>query len=579
MVRRLAVLGLVALGVNFAWIVGWVGFNLNPLPLAIYLIFDTAVWMLIAVFMLVIQRSNLLAVALAAIIPALFLSASWMKFLLLGTSAQFGDVILLPDLYRALPWERGLLLLGVLAVSVGAFLANLRPGIGVAAIIMIAAAAVVPSSRAAFSAVATRLAQSLPTRIGDFPNHGHFLHAVYATVAAMEWNNLSALSGPPLRQRQLPSADGLLAERRNVHILVLESFIDPRSLPGFAWSDEPLTTLLTRARDAATGHASTPVFGNRSSNTEFEVLCGLPATVGHSGMAFGLIPEGARLECLPRILGRAGYATASLVPNSPGFFWAARAFGAAGFDRSLFGPDLDMADMDGDWLSAEATLRQLRDLGEALGIDRPRLLYSFVNAGHYPYIRDRARRPDRLTVAPHLPVVHNWANSAHHTALAVENHVAGILRNDPDALIVVLGDHNPPLGSDFAGYRLGRRIPQDETASPLSRAYMYRTLLMVLDRGRLVETGGMPAWHVPHLVLDLLSDGATCAAHACPHREEPRLRPLPDYVLVLDRDGAERRRCSWTEDAEMSELACREPVADAKDLVRALNALLASRAP
>lgn len=570
----------VLLVVNVAWLFGLYG-PVGDLPdLLVFLLSDAAFGLLIAGVILAVQRRNGLALLLAGAVPAILLSASWTKLALLGTSALFADVVLLQDLYLAVPVAWRVAGLAVLCALALAFVANLRIraalALGLAASGLVLA---VGAQAGLAEAGAARLATLLPPRFADFPHRGHFLQAVSVGIEDLEWRAARVTDEAESLPRRLPPDPVLASPRRDLHILVLESFADPRSLPVFGWSAEPLTPLLVRWREETRGQAVTPVFANRSSNTEFEVLCGLPALAGRSGMVFGRIPDGARLDCLPRILARQGYRTASLVPSGPGIFWAGRAFAAMGFERALFEHDLDMSDLDGTWLSAEATLLQVLALREALGDGAPRLVYAFVNAGHYPYERDRAKRPDRVSATPRASLVEAWANAVHHTALAVEAHVAQVSRDDPDALIVILGDHNPPLGSNLGGYRTGGRIPPDEAESPLTRAYMYRTPLLVLDRGRLVPTGDLPTWHLPHLLLDLLSEGESCAEGTCPHRAAIRLRPLPGLVLALDEKGAEMARCPWGRDVAPAAAQCAEAIAESEDLHRALRRFLSGSAP
>jgi hypothetical protein len=87
-------------------------------------------------------------------------------------------------------------------------------------------------------------------------------------------------------------------------------------------------------------------------------------------------------------------------------------------------------------------------------------------------------------------------------------------------------------------------IPGSE---PLHHAPAYATPLLVLDRGTMRRTGWLPAWHIPHLILDILSDGATCATGPCPHRSPQRMRPIGDRTLVLGEAGEEVGNCEFSD--------------------------------
>ncbi len=505
--------------------------------------FDVPAAVLVALVLLRLQRPNLLGCMLAAIVPLAVIAASAVKMALLGQSALFGDITLLPDLRRTLTGqEKWLVDLALLGIAV-LFLGNMRLDRGTAiALAGLGAVVLVPSGLSRVPAAQAALIAMVPPRKVDFPVTGHVANAIQVAVQRLrvEAEVRGTAPAAPLVARAAATRPA-----RSVHMVVVESLIDPLWLPGFAWPAEPLAPLFGRWRAESGGTALVPIFGSRSSNTEFEVLCGLPIIGGSGTVLFAEIPEGAELPCLPRVLAGQGFATLSLVPNESVFFRAANAFSAMGFERQLFAPDLDVADRDGPWLSAEATLAQSRRAAAALRAEdpsRPVLSYAFVNAGHYPFHRDRAKRPDRLAPQPPDSMVHDWANAAHYNALAVEAHVEAILREEPDALIIVIGDHNPPLGPNYAGYRTGGRMPTDGTP-PMRSVILHETPLLVLDRGRLVGTGRLPVWQVPELVLDLLSDGAQCRDRGCGHAEAWRLRPLDEVLLLVEADGGAVRIC------------------------------------
>jgi hypothetical protein len=505
--------------------------------------FDVPAAVLVALLLLRMQRQNLLGCLLAAALPLAVIAASAVKMAVLGQSALFGDISLLPDLRRTLTakekWLVDLALLGVVVL----FLGNLRLDRGTTiALAGLGTAVLVPLGLSRVPAAQAVLIAAVPPRQVDFPVTGHVANAIQVAVQRLRIE--AEVRGTPPAAR-LAARAGAARPARSVHMVVVESLIDPLWLPGFAWPAEPLSPLFARWRAESGGTALVPIFGSRSSNTEFEVLCGLPIIGGSGTVLFAEIPEGAALPCLPRVLAGQGFATLSLVPNESVFFRAANAFSAMGFARRLFAPDLDVADRDGPWLSADATLAQSRRAAEALLAEdpsRPVLSYAFINAGHYPFHRDRTKRPDRLAPQPPDSIVHDWANAAHYNALAVEAHVEAIIRGEPDALIIIVGDHNPPLGLNYAGYRTGGRMPADGTP-PMRSALLHETPLLVIDRGRLVRTGRLPVWQVPELVLDLLSDGAQCRDRGCGHTEEWRLRPLDEVVLLVQADGNAVRIC------------------------------------
>lgn len=529
---------------------------------------DTALGYCIFVGLLALQRWNRLGIALAIALPSLLLAASWLKLSILQMPVSVGDILLLPDLART---QEGWVVVLAAFASIGlivAFLANarLRPN-RLLATAPIAGMLVLLVAAEASPSVARLAVEQLPHRLDTVPL-GHFARVGRAHLDdAHERHETRALVGmlenfapaeaplPPLRQR-------------NVHVVLLESFVDPQSFQGLSWTQEPLTPLFVRWRDTNGSTAVTPVFGNGSSNTEFEVLCGLPTDVGRTEIVFFRIRPESRLRCLPAMLATAGFRTLALVPNSPSFFAAGQAFAVIGFQDSAFAPDLDMSDLDGIWLSAAATLRQTRERAFAAmrqAPDRPLLSYTFVNAGHFPFVRNERLRPTLLGTTPADRLLRDWVNSLHHTALAIEDHVAAIRAADPSALIVIMGDHAPPFSAEMNARRRGGN-GQPVGMAFLERAETFETPLLILDGPTLVDVGRLPAWQLPSVLLDILSDGAHCA-QGCAHDRAWRLRPFRDLVLAIEAKGSGQRPCRRQRGAQIAQdSACSAYLAEAEHL-------------
>ena len=379
------------------------------LVVAVFFGLDIPVALLLASVILAIQRPNAAGAVFATIIPIALIAASSWKFQVLAAPAMFDDVWLLPDLRRTLPASQALMIDLCFTAACLIFAVNLRfdrrtivGGLLVTALAV--SAAVIPGSASLFPAIADRL----PARVVAFPLYGHFVNAALVSIEQTSLRRvaeqLAEHDDAPGRLVLPPSSD-----MRSVHVVIAESLVDPYWFSALSWSGEPLSDLFANWRQHSDGRALAPVFGNRSSNTEFEVLCGVPASVGAGSVVFLSIPSNASLPCLPRILAARGYSTVSLVPNAPAFFEAGRAFRAMGFAHRVFGPDIDLSDTDGAWLSAAATLRETSRLIKSTrsrAPDAPILSYTFINAGHFPYERNRDRRPDRVFETPAEPSLH-----------------------------------------------------------------------------------------------------------------------------------------------------------------------------
>jgi hypothetical protein len=377
-----------------------------------------------------------------------------------------------------------------------------------------------------------------------FPTFGHFYTAYGGFLRDADWAHqmraAATEQGVPAGQLPLGRAVIPALAPRNIHLVVVESLTDPAWYPGFDL-DVPLPPLFERWRGVDT-RALSPVFGNRSSNAEFELLCGVPSMVGPSEIVFWRLPA-RPLPCLTRRLTGLGYRSVSLVPSAAEIFNAGLAYDAIGFERSLFDRDLDMSDLDGQFLSAESTLAPHWQARAPLIGTGPLLSYVFVTASHYPYALDQRRRPAAVQ-AQHAPAIMvDYANVISYAARAIDRFVARLQAGDPNGLIVILGDHAPPLGSNFLGYRKGGRIAAGERA-PLRQAALYEVPLLVLDRGELLPVGRLPTYQIPYLLLDRLTEGAFCHRNGCAWDGQWGLRPFRDLILSFETHGAAARACA-----------------------------------
>jgi phosphoglycerol transferase MdoB-like AlkP superfamily enzyme len=534
----------------------------NP-QIAAYVAFDATIVLYLTVALTMLQRRRALGALLALVIANGALGASCAKTMILGEPGLFADLLLIPDLLRVsdplLAWAAV-----ALAAALGlAFEVNLAPPRSAREV-----AVLVPLLGAVLFMVGVSLAPGLahatvgatPVQGRAFPVFGHFYTAYTHLVRDADWAHTveelraDASLEPPIAT--LPEIDLRSIAPRNLHIVVLESFTDPAWYPRFGLEHVRLPPLFERWRKAPRSTALSPVFGNRSSNAEFEILCGVPAAAGPSDVIFWRLPV-RELPCLPNLLRERGYRATALHPSPPRTFNLSEAYPALGFDDSAFATDLDMSDRDGQFLSAEATFAQhWARVKPLIDGDRPVLSYAFVNASHFPYERNEERRPDRWHPARASQQVSDYLNAIHYLAVATDEFVNRLIEHDPQSLIVVVGDHAPALGANFEGQREGGLIPAEEP-DPFGRATLYEVPLILLDRGDLVPLGRLPTYLIPYAILDRILPDNVDDAWDGPWR----LRPFRDRAILVERDGPGERMC-----------AVQEPTADCRTPARQAQA-------
>ncbi|MBF0417820.1 MAG: hypothetical protein HQL86_06190, partial [Magnetococcales bacterium] len=122
---------------------------------------------------------------------------------------------------------------------------------------------------------------------------------------------------------------------RNVHMIVMEGFLDPTLLANLPKKIKPVHPDLTALLGNKQGLSISPVFGGYTSQAEFEVLCGVPAFQEFDEIEFNVF-SGEETYCLPRILNRLGLHTMASNGFKPDFFNTIPAYRGIGFNAVYF---------------------------------------------------------------------------------------------------------------------------------------------------------------------------------------------------------------------------------------------------
>jgi len=99
----------------------------------------------------------------------------------------------------------------------------------------------------------------------------------------------------------------------------MESFVDPTLFKGAIYTRDPVHPDFRRLFGDRMGFSVSPVFGGKTSQAEFEVLCGVPAFQELAGVEFNSF-TGVPAYCLPGTLQLAGYRTVATNSFKPDRF-------------------------------------------------------------------------------------------------------------------------------------------------------------------------------------------------------------------------------------------------------------------
>lgn len=381
---------------------------------------------------------------------------------------------------------------------------------------------------------------------GNYEMRGLPLHLVQESVrnfarrgaapAAGDVDDALALLGSGQPDPFLKAAAGAAPRGgRNVHMIVLESFWDPTALNAAGLSADPFDPAFRRLWKAA-GHARalSPVFGGYTANAEFEALCGFPVktdAVFFEGRLRRDVP------CLPRHLGEAGYRSVASHPNAAPFWNRINAYHRVGFEQYWSARDFVLDDMNGEFLGDASLYRQvLERIGPQFDGAQPVFNYVLTYFGHLDYPLNE-RRPERITTTDDNPLVRAYANTVYYKSRELMAFLGELRRRDPDAIVVLFGDHLPSLGWNHGGYVESGLLAPDraEFDDEMFRTLVATPLVVIDGRRGPLRTGDLPIYALPALILDLLGDGRdTMLRFTARSNDVVRVRPLPGMHFAVE---------------------------------------------
>ncbi len=508
---------------------------------------------------------------LQALYFAIFYIASALKVAMLGRPIMPADVQILSALVSILGWVGWVAVALPFVLLIGLFLFNLkfraRPA-------QASWALLIALPLGAFSD-ASPLSNSLDTFFGNTPwdQRENFIWRGGAVHLAQEsLRTLAQRHDPPsatevaaaIARRQAAAPEPVarpLGHRRNLHIILEESFWDPTVLSAAGYSEDPIDPRFRDLwRQSGFTYGLSPAFGGQTANAEFEVLCGFPVNKIAVKFEFGLDRDA---PCLPRLLREAGFRTVASHPNVPGFWNRYTAYERLGFETFWSAGDMDLSDSNGPFLADRSLHSQVAAKLAATADDRPIFDYIITIDGHWMYDPSDAR-PPVIESTSGIKEVGDYANMLHYKSRQMMDAVEAIRRDDPDSVIVVFGDHLPMLGRKFAGYVESGLLPDNFGAFTAAQYdFSAGTPLLVIDgRNGPLALGRFPMYRLPSLIMRLLGDDRATIFDLAAVPAVTLPRPLPDVTLAYD-SGAQAELCKMAEQSEF----CRAAAAWLEDVL------------
>lgn len=335
------------------------------------------------------------------------------------------------------------------------------------------------------------------------------------------------------------------ARDRNVHLIVLESFLDPKLFSGVKFSQPPAAPAFRKMVGKTDSYSISPVFGGGTAQAEFELLCGVPALRALSSVEFNVF-TGVKTYCLPSILDDAGYQTMASNGHKPKFFNAVAAYKGTGFQNIFFprenAPDMDTYLSTGDtkkeWYMFDGML-----LGQNLDYvstylrehpEQPLFNYVMTIYGHTPHNLDEAVRPRFIKILSDQrdAQLERAVNQHYYRTEAIAKYVQGLLKIDPHSMIILVSDHVPPLSFGPETYKKFQYMKNIDNS-------IYYNRIVIIENGKTRQYDTIHHYDVPKVIANYLTDGVYCRNNQCSFVKKtiadrpPASNGQEDYMTIM----------------------------------------------
>lgn len=249
----------------------------------------------------------------------------------------------------------------------------------------------------------------------------------------------------------------------DVIMLMSESLWDPKRLENVKLSDDPMPTI----RAKRSGNVFSPEFGGMTANVEFEALTGF----SNAFLPYGSIPYQQYIRrpvpSLASFFRGEGYSAIAMHPFQEWFWNRKQVYANFGFEEFHSEETLPAMEKRGNFASDDALMDEIMATAEKA--QNPLFLFAVTLQGHGPYEATRYAK-NTIGVEGDLSASASQALATYSQGVAeADEALLKLMRwakkRDRETIIVLFGDHLPPLGQTFveSGYMPGmvasRRAP------------------------------------------------------------------------------------------------------------------------
>lgn len=255
------------------------------------------------------------------------------------------------------------------------------------------------------------------------------------------------------------------SKQPNIIMIQLESFIDANHLINYSFSENPVPNFTRLKQEYSSGYLTVPVYGAGTINTEFEVLSGMSIDFfGTSEYPYRTILQSTTAESMCYNLSPLGYHSYVIHNNTGTFYNRNSIFPKLGFDHFVSLEYMNDVEYNPTGWAKDKVLTDqiLSSLNEDTNKD---FIYTITVQSHGKY-QELPTEENLIKVSSKLPdasegftnQVEYYVNQIHQTDAFVGDLLSRLSTFDEPTIVVMYGDHQPPLDFDEADLINGNKF-------------------------------------------------------------------------------------------------------------------------
>ena len=325
--------------------------------------------------------------------------------------------------------------------------------------------------------------------------NGRFASFIYYNkISQLSYEKVKKYIHTKLDVNKLIFGNDTIKKRRNVYMVVLESFIDPRLLTDINYNRPPISKdLAFYLQGKGFSKVISPIYGGGTAQAEFEVLTGIEALAKVDTVEFNTL-MGSKISGFVNLLLSKDYNAYATIATNSNYFNSKSAYKSIGFDNLTFLEETsDYHHRDGDYHIFDGDLYDY-NINKIKKIHKSKKQYIFYTLGmygHMPYLRNKYLRKD---------MVHNYttkddrvdriATQFYYRTKALAKYIKDILAIDPHSIIYISSDHLPPLINGGLKYDLSN----------------FTNVALLLVDGQNVKIDGLKYYQVPRYIWNVMTE-------------------------------------------------------------------------